>query len=242
MLEGRRGRSLVVYPLQLLVGEVAPVQEVVLGDEQDVEQDGEEPQTELGWISEDGAPVVVVIADEEHLDDGERSTGEVEDNVSDAPTHSALTSVVHVRLGHILDESYPQLDVGTEVEEREPRQLRQQGADQAGAKEQEYQDQDTDTEAGYTLVPSLVEEALEYGDHTGSDCMNGKEYIIGLHRVHTLRMLHKVIVLYGRDPEERNVEDSVDGEPDYVQAQEVKVQPDHAFPFKVFINLWIEGD
>lgn len=74
------------------MGHVAPVQPVVLRDEQDVEQDGEEAETELGRVPEDGSPVVVVVADEEHLEDGERPAGEVEEDVTDTPANSTLPS------------------------------------------------------------------------------------------------------------------------------------------------------
>ena len=56
--------ALLVHALELEVRHVAPVQQVVLHDEQNVEEDGEGTEAELGRVPEDGAPVVVVVADQ----------------------------------------------------------------------------------------------------------------------------------------------------------------------------------
>ena len=99
---------------------VPPVEHVVLEHEEDVEKDGEEAKTELGGVAKDAAPVVIVVGDQHHLenkkavktesleavtdlDDTERSTGEVQDDVPDAPTDGALPSVVLVGLGDVPD-------------------------------------------------------------------------------------------------------------------------------------------
>ena len=76
--------------VQLLVGHVAPVQPVVLHHEQHVKQNGKQAQAELGRVPEDGSPVVVVVADEKHLEDGEGAAREVEEDVTDAPAHCTL--------------------------------------------------------------------------------------------------------------------------------------------------------
>ncbi len=69
---------------------VATVQPVVLHHEHQVEEHGDEAQPELGEVPEDGVPVVVVVADEEHLDHGEYAAREVQDDVADAPAHRTL--------------------------------------------------------------------------------------------------------------------------------------------------------
>ena len=46
---------------------VAPVEDVVLQHEEDVEEDGEETETKLGGIAEDARPVVVVVRNQDHL-------------------------------------------------------------------------------------------------------------------------------------------------------------------------------
>ena len=96
----RMGRSVVVsacrlpwqvLALQLLVRQVPTVQPVMLYNEKDVKQNGKESQSELGGVTEYRAPVVVVDADEEHLEDGEGSACEVKKNVSNAPAYCALS-------------------------------------------------------------------------------------------------------------------------------------------------------
>ncbi len=87
----RRGWAPVLLLLyivpELLVGRVAAVQPVVLHHEHQIEEHGDEAQPELGEVPEDGVPVVVVVADEEHLDHGEDAAREVQDDVADAPAH-----------------------------------------------------------------------------------------------------------------------------------------------------------
>ncbi len=73
------------------MGRVAAVEPVVLHHEQDVKQDGDEAQAELGKVPKDGIPVIVVVADEKHLDHGEDAAREVQEDVPDAPAHRALT-------------------------------------------------------------------------------------------------------------------------------------------------------
>jgi hypothetical protein len=63
----------------------------VLHHEQDVKQDGDEAQAELGKVPKDGIPVIVVVADEKHLDHREDAAREVQKDVPDAPAHRALT-------------------------------------------------------------------------------------------------------------------------------------------------------
>ena len=46
---------------------VAPIEDVVLQHEEDIEHDGEESQPELGGVAEQRVPVVIVVGDQEHL-------------------------------------------------------------------------------------------------------------------------------------------------------------------------------
>ena len=46
---------------------VAPVKDVVLQHEEDIEHDGEESKPELGGVAEQRVPVVIVVGDQEHL-------------------------------------------------------------------------------------------------------------------------------------------------------------------------------
>jgi len=182
--------------LQLLVRQVASVQPVVLHNKQDIKENGEETQTKLCGVPEDGTPVVVVDADEEHLEDGKGAPGEVQQDVADAPANCTLSSVVHVRLGHVLDEGDAELDVGAEVEVLQPAQLTEEGGDETGPEEEDNEDEEHHAHPGYTLVPALVEEALDDRDEGGGHSVEREENIVGLNRVHTLRVKIKVFVLY----------------------------------------------
>lgn len=75
----------------------------MLDQEQDIEEDGEETETELGWIPEDGTPVVVVVPNEKHLKDGERTSGKIQEYIAYTPTNCTLTSIVHEGLRYIFD-------------------------------------------------------------------------------------------------------------------------------------------
>ena len=48
------------------------------------------------------------------------------------------------------------------------------------------------------------------------------------HRHHHLHVHHHDHHLYRIDPEEKDIEAAIEGEPDQVQGEEVKVQTDHA--------------
>ena len=106
------------------MGKISSVEDVVLEHEEDVKEDGEEAETELGRVAKDARPVVVVVSDQDHLqggievfehkhhdhdlNDGETSASEVEEYISNAPAHSAFPSEVHVRLRNIPAVAYEQ--------------------------------------------------------------------------------------------------------------------------------------
>ena len=76
-----------------LVREVSSVEHIVLEHEENVKYDREEAQTELGGVSEQTAPVVIVVGDEKHLEHAEAAACEVQQDVANTPAHSALSSV-----------------------------------------------------------------------------------------------------------------------------------------------------
>ena len=49
------------------MGKISSVEDIVLEHEKDVEEDGEEAETELGRVAKDARPVVVVVGDQAHL-------------------------------------------------------------------------------------------------------------------------------------------------------------------------------
>ena len=112
--------QLLVTALQGVVRDVPSVQAVVLHHEEDVKGDREESQSELGRVSEQGSPVIIVVRDHEHLEHAESAACEVQQDVPNAPSDGAFPSEVHESLGYVLDEGDAELDVGTVEEEVQP--------------------------------------------------------------------------------------------------------------------------
>ena len=75
---------------ECLMGQVTPIEHIMLKHEEHVEDDGEEPQSELSGVPKEAAPVVVVVGDEEHLQHAQAASGEVQQDVADAPAHCTL--------------------------------------------------------------------------------------------------------------------------------------------------------
>ena len=73
----------------------------MLDNEEYIKQYWEKAKPKLGWISKDGAPIVVVITDEDHLQDGEGAPGKVQQDVTDAPAHGALSPEMSSFLSHL---------------------------------------------------------------------------------------------------------------------------------------------
>ena len=78
----RGGQEVPVIPAAVAV---PPVQNVMLDHEEDVENHREQTQAKLGGVAEDGAPVVVVVREDEHLRDGQSAASEVQKDVANAP-------------------------------------------------------------------------------------------------------------------------------------------------------------
>lgn len=53
--------------------------------EEHVEDQAEQPQAEFGRVAEEGDPVVVVVCVQRHLEDGEETADEVQEDVPDTP-------------------------------------------------------------------------------------------------------------------------------------------------------------
>jgi hypothetical protein len=75
-------------------------------------------ESKSNFLNEESLTVVVRI--QHHLKHGESSTGEIEKNVADAPSHGAFPPVIHHNLRHVLDECDGQLDVAACIEEIQP--------------------------------------------------------------------------------------------------------------------------
>ena len=70
----------------------------MLEHKKDIKHDGKEAEPQLGGVTKEGAPVVVVVGDDKHLADAEDASSEVEHYVAYAPPDGALAAVVHVGL------------------------------------------------------------------------------------------------------------------------------------------------
>ena len=84
----------------------------------------------------------MIVSQEERLHDAQTASGEVQEDVSDAPALSALPLVVHDGLGEVLDERDEELDVGAQVEELQPVDHRGQGQDHGDGEEDEDPEDD----------------------------------------------------------------------------------------------------
>ena len=116
----RRDGHLLVTPTQGLMRDIASVEDVVLEHEEYIKSHGEESETELCGISEQRAPVIIVVSDQEHLEHAQCSSCEVEEDVPDTPTNGTFSEEVHESLWYVLDEGDPQLHVGAVEEEVQP--------------------------------------------------------------------------------------------------------------------------
>ena len=57
-------------PCKSLMWEISSVEDVVLEHEEDVKEDGEEAETKFGRVAKDARPVIVVVSDQDHLQEG----------------------------------------------------------------------------------------------------------------------------------------------------------------------------
>ena len=69
---------------------VASVEDIVLEHEEDIKHNREESQTKLGWITKQSSPVIIVVSYQKHLNHAQSSSCEVQQDVANAPTNSAL--------------------------------------------------------------------------------------------------------------------------------------------------------
>lgn len=95
------------------------VEDVVLKEEDDVVEDGEDRQGKLHYVEcavgDDGFPIAHCF--DYQLEQREQPSRKVKDNIGDGPADSGLALVVQVHLGTVLDESDGGFDVATEVKD-----------------------------------------------------------------------------------------------------------------------------
>ena len=153
-----RHAELLVTALQSVVRDVPSVQAVVLHHEEYVKGYREESQSELGRVSEQRSPVIIVVRYHEHLEHAESAACEVQQDVPDAPSDGALSAEVHESLGYVFDEGDAELDVGTVEEEVQP--------DDDGCESEYEDDDDKQGDAGQDGEAGLGEGLIASLDRT----------------------------------------------------------------------------
>lgn len=103
--------------VQLVIPWFLSVQVEVLDEEDNIKEDGEDAQSELGWVSEDQCPLVIIVRLEEHLEEAKAAPCEIQEHTANAPAPGAFVVKVHVGLWEILDQRDDELDVGEAEEE-----------------------------------------------------------------------------------------------------------------------------
>lgn len=89
----------------------------MLDEEDNIKEDGEDAKSELGWISEDQCPLVIIVRLEEHLEEAKAAPCKIQEHTTNAPALGAFVVEVHVGLWEILDQCDDELDVGEAEEE-----------------------------------------------------------------------------------------------------------------------------
>jgi len=167
----------------------------MLKHEEHVKNDGEESKSKLGWVTKNAAPIIIVVSNEDHLEYTEGSTGEIEDDVPNAPAHSAFAPEVHVSLWHVLDDRDSQLNVGAVVEEVQPRDGADNGEDESDDDHTGDYQEKAETAPGDSLIAPVVDDALEDCDGTSEDRVDREEDIIGLDGDDPTRMAREIVIL-----------------------------------------------
>ena len=137
------------------MGDVPSVEDVVLEHEKYIKGYGEESQSELCGVSEQRAPIIIVVRDQEHLKHTQCSSREVEEDVPDAPANGAFSAEVHESLWYVLDQGDPELYVGAVEEEVQPYNDGGDGEYENYDDEHSNSSQDGEADLGDCLITSL---------------------------------------------------------------------------------------
>lgn len=90
-------RSLVLLPI------IIPIKDIMLHHEQQVENNRDVGQDELGRVPRETAPVLVETRVDDQLGEGQDSAGEVEEDHFDSPAVGGLAFEVEPGLGDVFD-------------------------------------------------------------------------------------------------------------------------------------------
>jgi len=148
---------------------VVPVEDVMLEDEENVEENGEEAESEFRHVAEDAFPVVVIVRLQKHLQDGKGAPSEVKKNIPDAPSVRAFTLVVHVGLRNVLDDGDEKFEIGQKLGESQPSHDVRRRENQAHHRVKTHGQQKSSAESGDGLLAPLVKETLDDGDESNGD-------------------------------------------------------------------------
>lgn len=93
----------------------SPVQNIMLGHENDIKEHADITKTELGPITGDAAPVRIQRTVYEQLGDAEYATCEIKQNLPDRPAFGRFGQVIGIYLWYVLDAGDEQFDVGRRI-------------------------------------------------------------------------------------------------------------------------------
>jgi hypothetical protein len=173
----------------------------------------------------------------------ESTTGEVQQDILDAPPHRALLLVVHPRLRHTLRRRDVELDGGEDKDEVEP--LEDGGGGGEEGADEDYEDGGEEDEAvvgGDALLrialytgsgfdewevcrgstrTRLVDEALPEDNEGKEESMSGESDVVGLDRGQVAAVTPCILSSYWRRGVKSYVVGEVGGKPKRVQGDEV---------------------
>jgi len=171
------------------------VENVMLEHEENVEEDGEEAEAEFCRVTEDRTPIIVVVRDDEHLSHTESSSGEVKQDVPDAPAGGRLAAIVHNSLGNVLDERDEEFDVRAHVQKVYPLEERRESEADRHSEKDSDGCADDPTRHRHRLTSSLVNETLKHGEGRDEGGVDGEQEIVQLDRVDAVRVAVEVLHL-----------------------------------------------
>ena len=107
----------------------------MLQEEDEIKADADGGEAELGEVPGERGPVLAVVRHQDHLEEAGQAPAEVQQDVAHTPALGALVAIVHHHLGHELGQSYEELHIGEQIEERQPAGDLGQGEADAGEAE-----------------------------------------------------------------------------------------------------------
>lgn len=98
------------------IGARPSIQPVVLQDEDEIKEDADVAQAQLGRVAHDAGPVALQRGVDDELQQREHAAAQIEQDGVDRPADGRLPLVVDVRLRDVLDDGDEELDVAESVD------------------------------------------------------------------------------------------------------------------------------